>query len=182
VEDAVTKDPVCESTIDPSRAVARTEHAGRLYYFCSSACERAFAGDPQRYAERRRCSPTAPSRTARRRALTISRSRSRSASPSRAAGRATAAERGRAKGPPAPDRTTRLDRRRERLSARRGDQRRLGAGRNGGAGLGRPGQIRAIVDRSGIRRVLPIPLSEEEIGGLRRSADAVRDAVSHAGF
>jgi L-lactate dehydrogenase len=40
----------------------------------------------------------------------------------------------------------------------------------------------AIVDRSGIRRVLAIPLSEEEVGGLRRSADAVRDAVSHAGF
>lgn len=40
----------------------------------------------------------------------------------------------------------------------------------------------AIVDRSGIRRVLPIPLSEEEIGSLRRSADAVREAVSHAGF
>lgn len=39
-----------------------------------------------------------------------------------------------------------------------------------------------IVDRSGIRRVLPIPLSEEEIGSLRRSADAVRGAVSHAGF
>ena len=40
----------------------------------------------------------------------------------------------------------------------------------------------AIVDRSGIRRVLPIPLSEEEIARLRRSADAVRNAVSHAGF
>jgi len=40
----------------------------------------------------------------------------------------------------------------------------------------------AIVDRSGIRRVLPIPLAEEEIARVRRSADAVRDAVSHAGF
>jgi L-lactate dehydrogenase len=40
----------------------------------------------------------------------------------------------------------------------------------------------AIVDRSGIRRVLPIPLSEEEIARLRHSADAVRDAVSQAGF
>lgn len=40
----------------------------------------------------------------------------------------------------------------------------------------------AIVDRSGVRRVLPIPLSEEEIVRLRRSADAVRDAVLHAGF
>jgi malate/lactate dehydrogenase len=40
----------------------------------------------------------------------------------------------------------------------------------------------AIVDRSGSRRVLPIPLADEEIARLRRSADAVRDAVSHAGF
>ena len=40
----------------------------------------------------------------------------------------------------------------------------------------------AIVDRSGIRRVLPIPLSGEEVARLRHSADAVRDAVSHAGF
>lgn len=35
----------------------------------------------------------------------------------------------------------------------------------------------AIVDRSGIRRVLPIPLSEEEIAGLRRSADDVRSLL-----
>ena len=40
----------------------------------------------------------------------------------------------------------------------------------------------AIVDRSGIRRVLPIPLAEEETSRVRRSADAVRDAVSRAGF
>lgn len=32
--------------------MARTEHAARLYYFCSEACQRAFARDPQRYAER----------------------------------------------------------------------------------------------------------------------------------
>lgn len=43
-------------------------------------------------------------------------------------------------------------------------------------------RVPAIVDRSGIRRVLPIPLSEEEIAGLRRSAVAVRDAVLHAGL
>jgi L-lactate dehydrogenase len=38
----------------------------------------------------------------------------------------------------------------------------------------------AVVDRSGIRRVLPIPLSEEEVERLRLSADAVRNAVSSA--
>ena len=38
----------------------------------------------------------------------------------------------------------------------------------------------AVIDRSGIRRVLPIPLSEQEVERLRLSADAVRDAVSSA--
>jgi L-lactate dehydrogenase len=38
----------------------------------------------------------------------------------------------------------------------------------------------AIVDRSGIRRVLPIPLSEDETERLRLSAEAVRNAVSGA--
>jgi malate/lactate dehydrogenase len=32
----------------------------------------------------------------------------------------------------------------------------------------------AIVDRSGIRRVLPIPLTETEVGLLRKSAEAVK--------
>lgn len=40
----------------------------------------------------------------------------------------------------------------------------------------------AIVDRSGIRRVLPISLSEEELARLRASAEAVRTAMASAGF
>lgn len=40
----------------------------------------------------------------------------------------------------------------------------------------------AIVDRSGIRRVLPIPLSEDEAAGLRASAGAIRAAVASMGF
>jgi L-lactate dehydrogenase len=40
----------------------------------------------------------------------------------------------------------------------------------------------SIVDRSGIRRVLPIPLSEEELRRLRDSAAAVRSAISSAGL
>jgi L-lactate dehydrogenase len=38
----------------------------------------------------------------------------------------------------------------------------------------------AVIDRSGVRRVLPIPLSEKEVERLRLSADAVRSAVSSA--
>ena len=38
----------------------------------------------------------------------------------------------------------------------------------------------AVIDRSGVRRVLPIPLSDKEVERLRLSADAVRSAVSSA--
>ena len=38
----------------------------------------------------------------------------------------------------------------------------------------------AVIDRSGVRRVLPIPLSEKEVERLRLSADVVRSAVSSA--
>lgn len=40
----------------------------------------------------------------------------------------------------------------------------------------------AIIDRSGIRRVLPIPLAEDEEARLRSSAHAVRAALSSAGL
>jgi L-lactate dehydrogenase len=40
----------------------------------------------------------------------------------------------------------------------------------------------AIIDRSGIRRVLPIPLEETELSRLRSSADAVRAASANAGL
>ena len=40
----------------------------------------------------------------------------------------------------------------------------------------------AIVDRSGIRQVLPVPLKEDEVARLRRSADAVRAAIASAGL
>ena len=40
----------------------------------------------------------------------------------------------------------------------------------------------AIVDRSGIRRVLPIPLADDEVERLRNSAAAVSTAMTAAGF
>ena len=40
----------------------------------------------------------------------------------------------------------------------------------------------AIIDRSGIRRVLPIPLEEAELSRLRNSADAERAASANAGL
>ena len=40
----------------------------------------------------------------------------------------------------------------------------------------------SIVDRLGVELVLPSPLSEDEIVGLRRSADTVKDVIKSLGL
>jgi L-lactate dehydrogenase len=42
--------------------------------------------------------------------------------------------------------------------------------------------VPAIVDGKGIRRVLPMALSESEVAELRRSADAIRATIADAGL
>lgn len=42
-------DPVCGMTIDPRRAMAKTEYKGATYYFCTPKCHQAFTADPQKY-------------------------------------------------------------------------------------------------------------------------------------
>ena len=44
-------DPVCGMRIDPNDAVARAEHDGTTYYFCSQACHDAFIADPGSYLD-----------------------------------------------------------------------------------------------------------------------------------
>ena len=44
------KDPVCGMGVDPAKAAAASVHAGRTYYFCSTACRDKFEKDPARYA------------------------------------------------------------------------------------------------------------------------------------
>jgi L-lactate dehydrogenase len=39
-----------------------------------------------------------------------------------------------------------------------------------------------VIGAGGVRRVLPVPLAEEEVAALRRSADAVRAAIAEAGL
>jgi len=46
---AVEKDPVCGMTVDPSRAKATHEHAGKMYYFCCAGCKEKFSADPAKY-------------------------------------------------------------------------------------------------------------------------------------
>src|SRR5579864_3220988 len=43
------KDPVCGMTVDPSRAKATLEHAGKMYYFCCGGCKEKFSADPAKY-------------------------------------------------------------------------------------------------------------------------------------
>ncbi|MFQ5747463.1 MAG: YHS domain-containing protein [Gemmatimonadota bacterium] len=44
------KDPVCGMWFEPEKAAATAEHEGRTVHFCTEACQRQFAAEPQRYA------------------------------------------------------------------------------------------------------------------------------------
>ncbi len=43
------KDPVCGMTIDKEKAVARSEHEGKTYYFCAQGCKKKFDENPAAY-------------------------------------------------------------------------------------------------------------------------------------
>lgn len=43
------KDPVCGMDVTPSTAAGQSEHEGKTYYFCSSACKEKFDADPARF-------------------------------------------------------------------------------------------------------------------------------------
>ena len=47
------KDPVCGMDIEPATAYGKTEHAGRMFYFCSKHCEEEFKKDPEKYASKK---------------------------------------------------------------------------------------------------------------------------------
>jgi P-type Cu+ transporter len=42
-------DPVCGMTVKVTPAARRSEHAGRLYYFCCAGCQAKFKADPAHY-------------------------------------------------------------------------------------------------------------------------------------
>jgi len=42
-------DPVCGMEVDTERAVHKAVYKGKVYYFCSSHCKRAFERDPEKY-------------------------------------------------------------------------------------------------------------------------------------
>ncbi|TPN00217.1 heavy metal translocating P-type ATPase [Mesorhizobium sp. B2-1-5] len=46
---AVTRDPVCGMTVDPAAGKPTSQHAGRLYHFCSESCRSKFRAKPETY-------------------------------------------------------------------------------------------------------------------------------------
>ncbi|MBO0738015.1 MAG: cadmium-translocating P-type ATPase, partial [Alphaproteobacteria bacterium] len=42
-------DPVCGMAVEPAATKARSDHAGRTYYFCSTRCREKFEAQPARY-------------------------------------------------------------------------------------------------------------------------------------
>ncbi len=56
----VAKDPVCGMTVDPARAKAAHEHAGKTYYFCCAGCKEKFIADPGKYLASRTLVGIAP--------------------------------------------------------------------------------------------------------------------------
>lgn len=45
----MAKDPVCGMTVDEKTAKFKSEHMGKTYYFCSSACKASFDENPTKY-------------------------------------------------------------------------------------------------------------------------------------
>jgi P-type Cu+ transporter len=46
---SLQKDPVCGMNVDPARAAATHDHAGKTYYFCCRGCQEKFRTDPAKY-------------------------------------------------------------------------------------------------------------------------------------
>jgi Cu+-exporting ATPase len=46
---ALEKDPVCGMSVDPARAKATYEHAGKTYYFCCPGCKEKFSAAPEKF-------------------------------------------------------------------------------------------------------------------------------------
>jgi len=43
------KDPVCAMMVDDQKAKYKSEHDGRVFYFCSAGCKETFDKDPHKY-------------------------------------------------------------------------------------------------------------------------------------
>src|SRR5579859_4356387 len=48
---AMATDPVCGMAVDPAKAGATAEHAGKAYYFCCKHCAARFQAEPEKYLQ-----------------------------------------------------------------------------------------------------------------------------------
>src|ERR1039457_6344728 len=46
---SIERDPVCGMRVNPARATATEEHAGKTYYFCCRGCQEKFRAEPAKY-------------------------------------------------------------------------------------------------------------------------------------
>ena len=56
--DHLERDPVCGMNVDPSKAAAKVEHAGKTYYFCGPGCAKRFQQAPEKYLQPAKAQPT----------------------------------------------------------------------------------------------------------------------------
>ncbi len=47
----MVKDPVCGMEIDETKASAKSEYQGKIYYFCSEHCKMSFDREPEKYVK-----------------------------------------------------------------------------------------------------------------------------------
>src|SRR5256885_13059477 len=45
------RDPVCGMSVDPAKAAATVDYAGKMYYFCAPGCAKRFQQDPEKYLQ-----------------------------------------------------------------------------------------------------------------------------------
>jgi Cu2+-exporting ATPase len=45
-------DPVCGMQVNENRAAGKSEHKGKMYYFCSTHCKTTFDKEPEKYAQK----------------------------------------------------------------------------------------------------------------------------------
>jgi Cu+-exporting ATPase len=51
------RDPVCGMKVDPVKAAAKIEHAGKTYYFCAPGCAKRFQQAPEKYLQPTKMQP-----------------------------------------------------------------------------------------------------------------------------
>lgn len=45
------RDVVCGMQVDPAKAAGSSQHQGKTYYFCSTACQAKFDANPGQYVK-----------------------------------------------------------------------------------------------------------------------------------